>query len=157
MNRDYANKCEADDFELFKDFNEKKFKLNKLGRTPSKHSSDASGMTEDGRYINIELKKRYNDINEYDTLQIETHKAYDLLNDYVMENKIPLYVNFLQDGHVVVFNLTKLKYKPHKKRVRTWSKLYQDYENEYKLLLDLKNAFIYKKTNDKYTLIQKGW
>ena len=157
MNQDYANQCEIDDFELLRDFNDKKFKLNKLGRTPSKYSSDASGYTQDGRYINIELKSRDNDINEYDSLQIETHKAYDLLDEYVRDNKIPLYINFLKDGHVVVFNLAKLKHKPYKKRVRTWSKLYQDYENGYKALLKLEDAFIYKKQNNHYKLIQKGW
>lgn len=153
MNKEYAEQYEDNDYKLLQDFNEKKLKLKCLGRTPSKYSSDASGYTQDNQLVNIELKYRDNDINEYDSLHIETHKAYDLLDEYIRDNKIPLYINFLNDGHVVVYNLAKLKHKPYKKRVKTYSKLYQDYESGYKAFLKLEDAYIYKKDDDNYKRI----
>ena len=157
MNTDYGDKCELDDYAKMQDLNEKKFKLRDLARTSSKSSSDASGYSKDGSFINIELKSRENGINDYQSLYIETHKAYSLMDDYLRRNKIPLYVNFMNDGHVVVFNLIKLKHKPYMKRVKTWSELYQCYEYQYKAFLKLEDAYIYKREGDEFRLIQKGF
>ena len=153
-NTDYALKKEETDYLLLKDFNSF-LGLKSLDKCPEKHTTDASGYTQDGKYINIELKQRDISINTYSSLYIEAHKVGDMLLDYVLENKIPLYVNFLKDGYVVVFNLSKLKHRPNKVAKRIWSELYQGFELAKREELKLEDAYIYRKENNKYKLIHK--
>ena len=154
MNIEYGMINEENDYELLQDFNSV-LKLNELGKTPEKYTTDASGYTTDGRYINIELKRRNININTYKTLYIETHKAGDMLLDYVCEKKIPLYINFLNDGYVVVYNLSELKHRPKKICKRIESKLYQGFELAKRQELIIDDAFIYKKNNNTYKLVHK--
>lgn len=153
-NTDYALKKEETDYLLLKDFNTV-LKLRDLNQCPEKHTTDASGYTQDGKYINIELKQRDISINTYSSLYIEAHKVGDMLLDYVLENKIPLYINFLKDGYVVVFNLAKLRHRPNKIAKRIWSELYQGFELAKREELKLEDAYIYKKENNQYKLIHK--
>ena len=154
MNAEYGMTNEINDYELLQDFN-KVLKLTELGKCPDKYTTDASGYTTDGRYINIELKSRNIGINTYKTIFIEAHKAGDMLLDYVCEKKIPLYVNFLSDGHVVVYNLAELKHRPNKVAKKIYSKLYEGFELAKREELQMDDAWIYKKTNNGYKLCYK--
>ena len=153
MNKEYGKINENLDFEMLEHFNSL-LKLKDLGRTPELYHTDASGYS-NNKYINIELKRRSVNLNTYKTLYIEAHKAGDLLLDYVIEGKIPLYVNFLQDGHVVVFNLAELKHRPEKVSKRIESKLYEGFELAKREELLITDAWIYKLENNQYKLIHK--
>lgn len=153
MNKEYGKTNENLDFEMLEHFNSL-LKLKDLGRTPELYHTDASGYS-NNKYINIELKRRSVNLNTYKTLYIEAHKAGDLLLDYVIEGKIPLYVNFLQDGHVVVFNLAELKHRPEKVSKRIESKLYEGFELAKREELLITDAWIYKLENNQYKLIHK--
>lgn len=169
MNRDYAFKKEDEDYILLKDFNHDVLKLTELGQTERNESSDATGYTTDGRFINIELKSRdqylsgssflIGAVNEKpytaDTIYLESHKAGDLLLDYVVDKKIPLYINFMKNGYVILFNLSQLKHRPKKVCKKIYSKLYQGFELAKREELPLKDAWIYQRINNKYKLIQK--
>ena len=154
MNTDYGMTNEINDYELLQDFN-KVLKLNELGKCPDKYTTDASGYTTDGRYINVELKSRNININTFNSIYIESHKVGDMLLDYVVDKKIPLYVNFLSDGHVVVYNLAELKHRPKKVAKRIYSKLYEGFELAKREELQLDDAWIYQKTNGIYKLVHK--
>lgn len=156
MNQQYADTNELNDFALLQDFN-KKLKIKELGRTPDKSSTDASGYTKDDQYVNIELKRRFVDVGKYKTIIIEGHKYLSLLKGFVYSNKIPLYINFMNDGYIILFNLSKLKEEPNERKYKIWSELYQGFEISSRFELSINDAWIYKKENDKYILIQKGW
>ena len=170
MNQDFALKSETNDYYLLEDFNNV-LKLIELGQTPEKYTTDASGFTTDGRQINIELKKRNQTLSgltiigtssktnkQYtaDTIYIESHKIADLLLDYQCDDKIPLYINFLNDGYVVLYNITRLKHRPTKVAKRIWSELYQGFELAKRQELKLEDAWIYQRiNNDTYKLVHK--
>lgn len=157
MNEKYAVTSEIEDFEKLKDFN-KLLNLRELGKRPLKDTTDASGFTQDGQEVNIELKSRNIGINAFKTIYIESHKVADMLLDYHIDGKIPLYINFLNDDYVVIFNLAKLKHRPEKIiNKRIWSELYQSYEMAKREGLKLEDAWIYQKQNNKYVIIKKGW
>lgn len=152
MNTDYAKQHEQNDFELFLQLGSK-FKLRKLGRTPEKHDTDVSGYTQDDRYIEIELKRRYINVDTYPTIIIEPYKI-----QYANNHKdiIQLYVNFTNDDCAIVFNLHHIT-NPNKREYDITSKLYERTKLSNRYELPIKQAWIYKKINDKYKLIQKGW
>ena len=169
MNKDFALKKEEKDYLLMEDFN-KVLKLIELGKTPEKHTTDASGYTTDGRFINIELKEREQTLINLvisgrttngeaytaNTLYIESHKIADMLLDYVVDKKIPLYINFLNDGYVVLYNLSTLKHRPTTVTKKIYSKLYQGFELAKRQELQLEDAWIYRKgKNNEYKLIHK--
>lgn len=168
-NTNYTLKQEENDYILLEGFNSY-LNLKELGRCPEKHTTDASGYTTDGRYINIELKQRKQTITNNltisglttegkvytaSTIYIEAHKIGDMLLDYVCEDKIPLYINFLEDGYVILFNLTKLKQRPNKVAKRIYSKLYQGFELAKREELRIEDAWIYQLKNNNYELIHK--
>lgn len=164
MDKEYGNRQELEDFLLLEDFNSV-LKLNELGRCPQKHTTDASGYTTDGRLLNIEIKKRnMNLMNDFilsgktytaDTLYIEAHKAGDLFLDYICNEKIPIYINFLNDDVVILYNLLRLKHRPTKVAKRIHSKLYEGFELAKREELSLEDAWIYKKENNVYKLIKR--
>ena len=124
---DYFNMNEKTDFEKLVSFNNEKQFFNELYTTPEKHVYDASGMTNDDSPIAIELKSRnavltkemtlsghnFND----ETVFIEDEKFTGLILQHIVNGAIPLYINFLEDGHILVWNLTKLKRLPVHKTV----------------------------------------
>lgn len=168
MNQGYALNSETNDYILLEDFN-KVLKLIELGRCPDKYTTDASGYTTDGRYLNIELKKRNQTLSGLtligtsrndktytaNTIYIEAHKVGDMLLDYIIEKKIPLYINFLNDDYVVVYNLAELKHRPNKVAKRIWSELYQGFELAKREELRIEDGWIYQRINDKYKLIHE--
>ena len=169
-NEEFAKKKEKEGYLLLEDFNNDYMKLIELGQTPPKHTSDASGFTRDGRLLNFEIKVRNQTLVNNNTISgcstdgktyitntiyIESHKCGDLLLDYIVEDKKPVYINFLNDGYVVMFNLSRLKHRPEKVSKRIYSKLYQGFELSKREELRLEDAWIYKKENNSYKLVRK--
>lgn len=175
MNYNYMNpdrgfglKSETEDYILLKQFN-RFLNIQHLVQISGNEYADASGYTTDGRVVNVEIKKRnqtYNNLSiegttkqghpyTADTLYIESHKACDLLLDYLTSQKEPLYVNFLSNNVVVVYNLAKLKHRPKRTLKKIWSDLYQGFELGKRQELRLEDAYIYKLENNHYTLIHK--
>ena len=166
--RGFALKKEENDYFLMEDFNSC-LKLKELGRCPDGYHADASGYSQNGNAVNVEIKQRNQTLSNFkiqgktkdgrpytaDTIYIEAHKAGDMLIDYVCECKVPLYINFLNDGWVIVYNLSKLKHRPKTIAKKIWSDLYQGFELAKREELKLEDAFIYKKENNKYKLIQR--
>lgn len=169
-NEEFANKQELTDFEKYEDFNQY-LKLVELGKCPKGFYVDASGVTRDGRYINAELKDR-NQVLMPDLLTIsgvtkdgktytantvysEQHKIGDMLLDWVCLGREPLYVNFLNDDVIVLFNICKLKIRPNIVKKRIWSELYQGFEIAEREELDTRDAWIYKKINNEWKMIRK--
>lgn len=154
-----VKKQEAYDFKLLQKLNDDIFHLENLERregNSDKDPIDASGITFDGRTINIEIKSR-DDL--YPAMMCETHKAYSLLDEWIIYNRVPLYVNFLNNGDdAFVWNL--LTIPPNMKYLkieRAYSKLYKRYENQYKVYFDLKAAKHYIMNNEGiYKLTKKG-
>lgn len=151
MNRPYADKCEDIDFELMMDFNSK-LKLKQLAKTEYMHPTDASGYTEDNRLVEIELKNRNIKHDTYNTIMIEPYKL-----DYARhQDSIQLYVNFTNDEHVIVFNLHNVG-KLNEKNFNIPSKLYERVKLSKRYEIPIEKAWIYRKINNQYKLIQKGW
>lgn len=151
MNEQYAAKCENDDFELLLDFNSK-LGINGLVKTECKHETDASGYTQDNRIIEIEIKNRNIKHDTYDTIMIEPYKL-----DYARhQDSIQLYVNFTNDEHVIVFNLHNVG-KLNEKNFNIPSKLYERVKTSKRYEIPIERAWIYRKINNQYKLIQKGW
>ena len=170
MDNKFASMKEDEDYALMEDFNAY-LNLQDLGRCMEKHTTDASGYTTDGRSVNIELKRRNQTLTSdgrisgltteskpytADTMYIEAHKVGDMLLDYVCEDKIPMYINFLNDGYVVIFNLSRLSRRPTKVGRRIYSKLYQGFELAKREELSMDDAWIYKKENNGYKMIRRG-
>ena len=166
-NVNYTLKQEENDYLLLVDFNQY-LNLDKLGRTPSGYTTDASGYTKDGRYINIELKSRNQNLMDdltisgctstgkpYSgkTIYIELHKVGSMLLESVTMGHTPVYINFLNDDVVVLFNLLKLRHKYTTTTRRIWSELYQGFELAKRAELPLSDAFIYKKENNAYKVL----
>lgn len=163
-NKEFADRFEEEDFKLLEDFNQV-LNLKELGQCPYSHHSDASGITTDGKVISIELKRREQNLLDNvtisgktytaSTLYIETHKVGSMLMDYVYCGITPLYINFLNDGVVVVHNLVKLSKIPNSVCKKIYSNLYQSFELSKRLELPLMDAWIYRKEADGFKIISK--
>lgn len=151
MNEQYAVNNEIRDFELFKEFSPK-LKLKDLGRLEDKKEFDASGYTQDNRYVEIELKNRDITVNQYPSIMIEPYKF-----AYARENKdrIPLYVNFTRDGYVILFNLHKVG-KLNERNFNIPSKLYERVKESKRYEIPIQKAWIYEKVGNKYKLVKVG-
>lgn len=169
MNKEFANERETEGWKKLQDFNDF-LHLQELGKTPTGAYADASGFTTTGQKINIENKVRNqtlmdnlwisgmtkNDIPySANTLYIESHKLGDLLIDYITEQKTPLYINYLNDNVIIVFNLATLRHRPEKAHRRIFSKLYQSFEIADREMLRLEDAYIYRKEHNAYKLIHR--
>lgn len=167
INRQYGWDMEDIGYSKLEDFNSK-LKIESLGRTPKNHpSGDASGYTLNGE-VNIEIKVRELTFDENtltftgntgtkeytgNTLYIELHKAGDMLLDYVCDDKIPIYLNFLGD-YAIVFNLSKLSKRPNTVTKTIWSNLYKSYENARRIELPIADAFIYKREDNGWRTVR---
>lgn len=154
MNYNYAKKSEAICFQLLQDFNSNsRLKLKDLKQLKERSFFDASGFTQDGRYIEIETKRRFIDHDTYDTIIIEPYKL-----QYANEHKdaIVLYVNFTNDGYVLVFNLHNIG-QVKKSQFDIPSGLYERTKTSNRYELPIQSAWKYKKVNNQYRLIEKGW
>lgn len=170
MNKDYFKFKEDEDFKKLEDFNSL-LKLTELGTAPQKHYYDASGYTsnnptQEKKLITIEIKQRNQTIiidnNEFKisgqtidgksyidtTSMINSEKIALLLANSYTDNSTPLIVNFLNDDYIVVYNLKKLTIPLTYKEHSTYSRGYERQQQNIKLGLSLKDAFIYSKNNE---------
>ena len=163
MDNNYFMENEKTDFQLLEAFNEKTNLFKNLGQLEKYSMIDASGITDDC-HLSIELKRRNQILQgkkisgctpqgkDYitDSLMVEAHKLADLLLEYIMYRRCPLYVNFLADGSTIIFNLAKLNKRPLKKNYQNiFSKGYERKENGDRFLLSLDDAIIYNKEGKK--------
>ena len=168
--KDFFNENEKKCWEKLQVFNDNVLHIKDLGRTPTKHWTDASGHTADSRYINMELKNRNQIIyvddnsnyiasgstdkgNSYtaDSLYIEQHKVCSMMLDWVCLGYEPIYINFLNDC-IVVYNLSKLKRRPITEPKKIHSKGYGKMEIGTREGLFLTDATIY---DYNYNLIKR--
>jgi hypothetical protein len=164
INQNFFDENERVDLKKLEEFNAKVKLFDYLEATPVKHHTDATGYSEtklgERRNFNIELKNR--NLNLLDdgrisgctkegkpfmdnTIFIESHKAADLLFDYLYGLE-GLYINFLLDGHVLIFNLNNLKKRPVKTAtMNIRSKGYNKFEVAKRQGLYLVDAAIFDK------------
>lgn len=160
MNDNYFNVNEKKDWELLEQFNAKTGLFNEIKQAEVKYHTDGTGYTVtklgETKYWNIELKFRnLNLLNDKisgatskgtfieDTIYIEGHKVADMLLDCI-NGLTPLYINFLQDGTTIIFNLTNLKKRPKKTATMAIkSNGYQKFEIAKRQGLYLTDAAIY--------------
>lgn len=166
MSKNFYSVEELKDWELLQLFNDK-INLNKLGQTPKKWYFDASGYTHLNQYTELELKNRNGVIKENyieftkknkdtytaTTVYIEPQHYSRMVDDYRFDGVVPLYVNFLADGSIIVWNLATLKKKPEWKWVtHIWDEGKKIYKDEWRILLDINEAFIY---DNQYNLVKR--
>lgn len=170
-NKEFFDESEKICWEKLKEFNEHTHIFNHIERTIGKHHSDATGYTTnrlgETRYFNIELKNR--NLNTLDnnrisgetehgcytgsTVIIESHKVASLLLDNIIGLE-PLYINFMQDGSTLIFNLNKLSKRPLESDTKNiLSKGYNKFEMAKRQKLFVKDAAIYDKD---YKLIKRA-
>ena len=122
MDKQYFDFNETTDYEKLIHFNQQTNIFSRLDQAPEKHYFDASGDTRDGRKCHIEMKARNAILTDdftvssstfnSDDLFIEDHKYADNVLDAICFDSMPLYINFLMDGHTIIFHLLKLKRRP---------------------------------------------
>lgn len=121
-NQKFFNKHEKEGYEKFIELANNFAWFKSIEKLPWKYHADASGMTRDERKVIIELKDRNyaydeesktitKDGKHYSTVFIESHKIASLLLDSI-DGFLPLYVNFMNNGYVLIFVLTQLKTRP---------------------------------------------
>ena len=147
MDQIYMDNCEDEDFKLLVKFNEKAGLFKEMVSTERLTYYDVSASTVTDIGARIELKKRDADTFTYPTLFMEDTKL-NIVLDYLCYGDIPLYVNFMKDGNVVIFNLSKLSKRPEYNERRTYSKGYNSWEYQGKNELDMCDAWIYDYTGN---------
>lgn len=114
--KDYFKKNERMDYKMLETFNEHTHIFDTLRQAKEGHHTDAIGTHTsklgEKRTFNIELKRRFINLDTYPSIYIEDYKLGSMLLDYMMFGIEPLYVNFLNDNTVVIFNLNKLTKYP---------------------------------------------
>lgn len=167
MEINYFSENEKEDLKKLKELNEKAHIFNSITPAKEKHHVDASGTSMD-RQFNIELKNRNQLLlkdgrisgcsqtgKEYidDTIFIEDHKLSDMLLDWLTMGLEPLYINFLANGWVLIYNLAKLTVRPKKYiNMKIASKGYKAMEFGNRQGLYIKDAAIF---DSNYNLIKR--
>ncbi len=142
------------------------WQISELGQTPKYYPVDASGYTKTGKTIVMENKDRtgytLSYFEEQGTMFVEGHKWAELLVESNMGHS-PLYCNYTKDGYAIVFQVNDFKnIHLNSRRVPVNSRGYEQQRNEgrefeYKFLLPMQDAWIYKLDNENKvaTLIRK--
>lgn len=152
-NAEYHEQSECIDDELLKDFIEHSNVLSEVHRCRQYSHIDYYGKDIKGRDVNIELKKRNNKMNKYATTYIECSKAWTLLEQYEQYHRIPLYINFFDDG-IIIFKLNVTDFLgavPIKQKI--WNHGYEEYQTAWRYELDNDSGFRYIKINGQYQLV----
>ena len=162
MDKKFFEESEKKCWELLEKFNNEYGVFNEIDKTEKMYHSDGTGYTVnkfgERRNFNIELKNRNQVLMENgvvsgetekgaytaDTIMIESHKVADLLFDRILGLE-PLYINFLHDGSIIIFNLDKLTKRPYKSdSMNIKSKGYGKFEMAKRQYLYLIDAAIFK-------------
>lgn len=180
MNKEYFKANEVNGWKLFEQFNNatgifKEIKNSSVdfeNEETTKESIDGTGYSinrlGETKYWNIEIKTRNLNLLDdgrisgctekgkvyiEDTVFIESHKVADLLLDKI-NGLTPLYINFLSDGHIIIYNLDNLRYRPKKSgNLNIKSKGYGKFEMAKRQGLYIEDAAIY---DSNYNLIKKA-
>lgn len=157
----FFNDKEKENIEKLTALNDLKNFFKTIEKTPKGYEYDASGITSDGRAYNVELKTRDAILTETNTVSgsnfndttvfIESEKVGPLLWEHYFTGAIPLYINFLLDGTVLIWNLLNFSTRPEHTVKIIKNKGYGEMYKGYRDLLPLDAAIIYPKllnTND---------
>ena len=143
----YFETNEKNDLQMLYEFNYVTKLFDSITPTKEKSQIDATAKRKN-REFSIEIKHRYINLEKYSSIMIEDYKLAELMLEYTVNNKEPLYVNFLADGHVLIFNLAKLSEKP---RIRIQNIKSEGYDKmqcqERRYMLPIKDAVIFKDNN----------
>lgn len=152
----YVDTMENQGYDLLTALNDQKHWFSSLTRLGDGYYADASGITRDMRKAVIEVKTRQmvmtpdgqmadasDPSRTYGSVMIESHKMIDLMLDAI-DGFVPLYVNFLQDGTVLIFNMSNLRKRPVTSKQRIYSKAAGLFEVCSRYFLDLSDAVITK-------------
>lgn len=145
--KDYFETNEQQDLQLLYEFNYNTKLFQSIKPTEEKSQIDAIGKRKNREFA-IELKHRFITLEKYKSIMIEDYKFSGLMLEYIINHREPLYVNFLADGTVVIFNLIKLSEMPKMRIQNIKSEGYDKMQcQERRYLLDIKDAVIYKDNN----------
>lgn len=143
----YFETNEKNDLQMLYEFNYKTKLFDSITPTKEKAQIDATAKR-NNREFAIEIKHRYINLEKYQTIFIEDYKLAEMMLEYTVNHREPLYINFLADGHIVIFNLAKLKEKPRQRIANIKSEGYDKMQcQERRYLLPIKDAVIYKDNN----------
>ena len=123
MDRVYFDENETKDMLLLRKLSTDVGMFATLGECAKYACADASGITKDGKIAIVELKNRYNEIQDFGDIFIESKKVAYLLLENITKGHIPLYINFFTvDGitkHAAVWNLLNVTDFKYYSRIRT--------------------------------------
>ena len=161
MDRVYFDDNETQDMLLLRKLSTDVGMFTTVGECEKYACADASGITKDGKIAIVELKNRYNEIQDFGDIFIESKKVAYLLLQHITKGHIPLYINFFTvDGitkHAAVWNLLNVTDYRYYARIRTHSSGYQSYENRERFGLLYSDAWIYEIRDDnKFKLLKRG-
>ena len=161
MDRGYFDDNETNDMLLLRKLSTDVGMFTTVGECEKYACADASGITKDGKIAIVELKNRYNEIQDFGDIFIESKKVAYLLLEHITKGHIPLYINFFTvDGitkHAAVWNLLNVTDYKYYARIRTHSSGYQSYENRERFGLLYSDAWIYEIRDDnKFKLLKRG-
>lgn len=145
--KNYFETNEKNDLEMLYEFNNKTKLFDSIKREKEKSQIDATARR-NNREFAIELKHRFINLEKYQTIMIEDYKLAEMMLEYTVNHKEPLYVNFLADGHILIFNLAKLSEKPRMRIQNIKSEGYDKMQcQERRYMLPVSEAVIYKDNN----------
>ena len=161
MDIGYFDDNETQDMLLLRKLSTDVGMFTKVGECEKYACADASGITKDGKIAIVELKNRYNEIQDFGDIFIESKKVAYLLLENITKGHIPLYINFFTvDGvtkHAAVWNLLNVTDFKYYSRIRTHSRGYQSDEHRERFGLLYCDAWIYEIRDDnKFKLLKKG-
>lgn len=134
---------ESEDLKLLNHLNESKKWFKSIKPTKEFSKFDVKAVTKDDRKCNIELKSRNMSANQFEDVFIEESKFYELLGRYYQNKEIPLYINFFNDGIVLIFNLLNVG-DIEERYVTIYNKGKGIYEDVKRIALNNKKAIIVK-------------
>lgn len=145
--KEYFETNEKNDLQLLYEFNYNTKLFQSIKPTAEKSQIDAIG-TKGKREFAIEIKHRFINLDKYKSIMIEDYKFSGLMLESIINHREPLYINFLADGTVVIFNLNRLSTMPKMRITDIRSEGYDKMQcQERRYLLDIKDAVIYKDNN----------
>lgn len=171
MSKEFFDKNENRDYQLFVELMDDIAPNVEKGATPKYFYCDATGRTMGDIYIEFELKYRTYNFNEekmvmekndkeYSDIIIEAHKLAELLLSHnINKGTQQKYVNFIEnsDGtkYAICYNISNLPQPPKKQKFgNIYSKGYEQQEDGWRFLLPIADAVIFKKeNNEKYKRI----
>ena len=161
MDRGYFDDNETQDMLLLRKLSTDVGMFTTVGECEKYACADASGITKDGKIAIVELKNRYNEIQDFGDIFIESKKVAYLLLEHITKGHIPLYINFFTvDGitkHAAVWNLLNVTDFKYYSRIRTHSNGYQAYEHRERFGLLYSDAWIYEiRDDDRFKLLKRG-